>query len=55
MGKMISLGSIAVATAATGMHASEESRLFRRVIGHSVILAICVALLNLLYTYVLKF
>jgi lactate permease len=55
MGKMISLGSIAVATAATGMEAGEESRLFRRVIRHSIILVLCVALLNVFYTYVLKF
>ena len=55
MGKIISLGSVAVATAATGMDGRDESRLFRRVIGHSVVLAVCVALLNLFYTYVLKF
>lgn len=55
MGKMISLGSIAVAAAATGLGSKEEPRLFRRVVGHSVFLAICMALLNVFYTYVLKF
>jgi lactate permease len=38
MGKMISLQSIAVAAAATGMAASEESRLFRFTLRHSLIL-----------------
>ena len=55
MGKMISLGSIAVAAAATGLAAGDEPRLFRRVVGHSVFLACCMALLNVFYTYVLKF
>lgn len=55
MGKMISLGSIAVAAAATGLGSKEEPRLFRRVVGHSIFLACCMALLNVFYTYVLKF
>ncbi len=54
MGKMISLGSIAVAAAATGLASADESRLFRRVIGHSVFLVSCMALLVVFYTYVLK-
>ena len=55
MGKMISLGSIAVAAAATGLAPKEESSLFRRVFGHSILLALGVAVLTLFYTYVLKF
>ena len=38
MGKMISVQSIAVAVAATGMTAADESRLFRFTIKHSVLL-----------------
>ena len=55
MGKISSLGSIAVAAAATGLASSDEPRLFRRVVGHSIFLAVCMALLNVFYTYVLKF
>ena len=55
MGKMISLGSIAVAAAATGLESKDESRLFRKMVGHSIFLAVGVALLNVFYTYVLKF
>jgi len=51
MGKMISLQSIAVAAAATGMPASEESRLFRFTLRHSIILASLVGLIVMLYTY----
>jgi lactate permease len=39
MGKMISLTSIAVAVAATGMPAKDESRLFRFTLKHSIFLA----------------
>src|SRR5207253_1061747 len=39
MGKMISLQSIAVAAAATGMPSSDESKLFRFTLRHSIILA----------------
>src|ERR1700747_379551 len=38
MGKMISIQSIAVAVAATGMTHADESRLFRFTIKHSVLL-----------------
>ena len=52
MGKMISLQSIAVAAAATGMPASEEARLFRFTLKHSIFLAGFVGLIVLLYAYV---
>ena len=39
MGKMISLQSMAVAVAATGMARSEESKLFRFTLKHSIFLA----------------
>jgi L-lactate permease len=51
MGKMISLQSIAVAAAATGMAASEESRLFRFTLRHSIVLASVIGLIVMLYTY----
>jgi L-lactate transport len=51
MGKMISLQSIAVACAAAGMARSEESRLFRFTLRHSVILATVVGLVTALYAY----
>ncbi len=51
MGKMISLQSIAVAAAATGMASSEESRLFRFTLRHSLILASLIGLIVMLYTY----
>jgi L-lactate transport len=53
MGKMISLQSIAVAAAATGMPSSEESRLFRFTLKHSIFLASVVGLVVVLYAYVL--
>src|SRR5204863_3654276 len=52
VGKMISLSSIAVAVAATGMSTADESRLFRFTIKHSVLLMVAVGLLSLLYGYV---
>jgi lactate permease len=52
MGKMISLASIAVASAATGMKREEESQLFRFTIRHSIFLASMVGLVVLFYTYV---
>lgn len=52
MGKMISLQSIAVAAAATGMASSEESGLFRFTLRHSVTLASVIGLIVLLYAYV---
>jgi lactate permease len=53
LGKMISLQSIAVAVAATGMSRDDESRLFRFTIKHSVILMLVMAVFSLLYAYVM--
>jgi L-lactate transport len=52
MGKMISLQSIAVAAAATGMKQSDESRLFRFTLGHSIFLASVLGLIVVVYAYV---
>jgi L-lactate transport len=52
MGKMISLQSIAVAVAAAGMSTSEESRLFRYTLKHSLFLATVIGLVVLAYAYV---
>lgn len=52
MGKMISVQSIAVAVAATGMTVADESRLFRFTIRHSVILMVVMGVLSLLFAYV---
>lgn len=51
MGKMISLQSIAVAAAATGMATSDESRLFRFTLKHSVFLASVIGLVVVAYAY----
>jgi lactate permease len=51
MGKMISLQSIAVAAAASGMQSQDEPRLFRFTLRHSVFLASLVGALTLIYTY----
>jgi lactate permease len=51
MGKMISLQSLAVAVAATGMARSEESKLFRFTIKHSVLLASVLGVLATIYAY----
>jgi lactate permease len=48
---MISLSSIAVAVAATGMSAEDESRLFRFTIKHSLLLMMAVGALSMLYAY----
>jgi L-lactate transport len=53
MGKMISLQSIAIAVVAAGMARTEESRLFRFTLRHSVFLASVVGVLTLVYAYVL--
>jgi lactate permease len=53
MGKMISVQSIAVAAAATGMKSSEEAQLFRLTFWHSFFLASGIGLLVTLYAYVL--
>lgn len=52
MGKMISLQSIAVAVAATGMKTEDESRLFRFTIKHSILLMIVMGIISMLYAYV---
>jgi len=51
MGKMISLQTIAVAAAATNMSVSDQARLFRFTLRHSVILATAVGIEVLLYAY----
>jgi lactate permease len=52
MGKMISLTSIAVASAATGMKRDQEAQLFRFTLKHSVLLASVMGVLALFYAYV---
>jgi len=52
MGKMISIQSIAVAVAATGLAASDESRLFRFTIKHSVFLMVVMGIISMLFAYV---
>ena len=52
MGKMISVQSIAVAVAATGMARSDESRLFRFTIKHSVLLMVVMGIISMLFAYV---
>jgi lactate permease len=52
MGKMISVQSIAVAVAATGMSRDDESRLFRFTIKHSVLLMIVMAMISMMFAYV---
>jgi len=52
MGKMISIQSIAVAVAATGMTRADESRLFRFTIKHSVLLMIAMGIISMLFAYV---
>ncbi|HEX5049189.1 MAG TPA: lactate permease LctP family transporter [Gammaproteobacteria bacterium] len=51
MGKMISLTSLAVAVAATGMPRSEEGKLFRFTVKHSVLLASLLGVLATIYAY----
>jgi L-lactate permease len=53
MGKMISLQSIAVAAAATGMKAEEEAKLFRFTMRHSLFLATIIGLVVVFYAYVM--
>jgi lactate permease len=52
MGKMISLASIAVASAATSMKRDDEARLFRFTFKHSVLLASVIGVVVLFYAYV---
>ncbi len=51
MGKMISLQSLAVAVAATGMARSQESELLRFTFKHSIFLASVLGLLTMVYAY----
>jgi lactate permease len=51
MGKMISLQSIAVAAAATGMPPDEEAKLFRFTLKHSILLASVIGLITAAYAY----
>jgi L-lactate transport len=51
MGKMISLQSIAVAAAAAGLPNSDEPKLFRFTLKHSVFLMSLIGLLALVYAY----
>jgi lactate permease len=51
MGKMISVQSIAVAVAATGMTAADESRLFRFTIKHSVLLMVVMGMISMIIAY----
>jgi lactate permease len=53
MGKMISVQSIAVAVAATGMTADDESRLFRFTIRHSVLLMVVMGIISMIFAYAL--
>jgi L-lactate transport len=52
MGKMISLTSVAVAAAATGMKKEDESKLFRFTLKHSILLASLLGLIVVGYAYV---
>ena len=52
MGKMISVQSIAVAVAATGMTSADESKLFRFTIKHSVLLMVAMGIISMLFAYV---
>jgi lactate permease len=51
MGKMISLQSLAVAVAATGMARSEEGKLFRFTVRHSIFLASVLGVIAAIYAY----
>jgi L-lactate permease len=51
MGKMISLQSIAVAAAATGMKSEDEAKLFRFTLKHSILLASVLGLIVVFYAY----
>jgi lactate permease len=53
MGKMISVQSIAVAVAATGMSTEDEGRLFRFTIKHSVMLMLAMGVISMVYAYLI--
>jgi L-lactate transport len=55
MGKMISLQTIAVAAAATGMSVSDQAKLFRFTLKHSILLAAVVGLVTMLFAYRVHF
>jgi L-lactate transport len=55
MGKMISLQTIAIAAAATGLNSAEQARLFRFTLKHSILLAVAIGCIALLYAYVFHF
>ena len=52
MGKMISLQTIAVAAAATGISVADQSRLFRFTLRHSILLVCLVGVIAMLVVYV---
>jgi len=52
MGKMISLQSICVAVAATGMALTDEGKLFRFTLKHSMFLAAVIGVIAMIYAYV---
>jgi lactate permease len=54
MGKMISLQTIAIAAAATGLSAGEQVKLFRLMLRHSLVLALLTGAVVLGYAYVLR-
>ena len=51
MGKMISLQTIAIAAAATGLSAAEQVKLFRFTLRHSIVLALLTGGIAMLYAY----
>lgn len=55
MGKMISLQTIAIAAAATGLTAAEQVKLFRFTLRHSIFLAFLTGCVVLLFAYVIHF
>jgi lactate permease len=55
MGKMISLQTIAIAAAATGLTQLEQVKLFRFTLRHSLLLAFLTGGVSLLYAYVFHF
>jgi L-lactate transport len=55
MGKMISLQTIAVAAAATGMSVNEQAKLFRFTLKHSILLAAIAGLVTMLFAYKVHF
>jgi L-lactate transport len=53
MGKMISLQTIAIAAAATGLNSAEQVKLFRFTLKHSILLAVAIGCITMCYAYVL--